>query len=761
MSRRRSFGVLLLVLALLGVAGCSGGEEDSTVDPTADSTTSTTEAVEPETTTTTTVPDLGEAEMVAPDGAYLVPTATWGVVPANRVDVLLADGLGRPDADAVAAAVGGTVVGSIDAIGLYQIQTAATTEAELVAALDAAAAQPGVEMAGPDTRVHQKELQCVSTGPFADPHYGEGDNARPNEIIGLANAYAIIKASGIETSKVHVGVADAGLMAASTEIGGKPSVSGLTPADANGVMDVDSAGNPDMGGLNHGTCVTHVIAADPDNGGVAGVASVLGDKLEVTVSDIFDGPAVAAQELGGTAWGGRTLANLVKQIKGGATVINLSIGPEKPEASNQFRNETYRKFFTKVHELYPGVVFVAAAGNEAGGLDGTNYGPGGLALPNVITVGAIDGDGNGASFTNRSTGGEVTIAAPGVDIPLGVAADGTTIKASGTSFASPMVAGTVALLQSINPKLTAVQIKQILDETAYAGVPARPGVETSVLVPEDLGGGVLRVDEAVLRVINDVRAAKQPPLPPLDKETLLQLANITAAANPVSPLQFELTASVNAVPEAGTSLTLELLGEGAVGGESSVGVATAPGSAGWSVSLVEGQSAPTAKVCRTDVGACCTIYLEAIDLTGTWPGTFTIGNVQALDDIEIEMPFDEPPMVITKEECEQSYAELKGTAMPMSLDIVADTPQSGSVTMWMVDDEGEETVLGPAAWVMVGNAMRFTLTDGSEDGMGSLDFEGRVAAAGDAYTLSGTWSAGGIPNLVLTGTFEVSRPAAG
>ncbi|NNF68218.1 MAG: S8 family serine peptidase [Acidimicrobiia bacterium] len=762
MPRHRSLGVLIVILSLLGGAGCSGGDGDATVDPAAPGGSATSTTASSEVTPTTSVPDLGAAETVAPDDATLIATSTWGVVPANRVDVLLGAGLGRADAEAVASAVGGSVVGSVELIGLFQIETMGTSEADLVAAIDIATSQLGVQSAGPETQLVQKQSECTSTGPFADPHYAEGDNARPYDVIGLKNAHDIIRASGIETKKVKIGVTDTGLMAASTEIDGSSSVAGLKPTDGIGVMSVDKNGVPDMGGLNHGTCVTHVIAADGNNGGVAGVASVLGEKLEVAVSDVFDGPVPPDAEFGGTAWGGRTLASLVAQINGGAKVINMSLGPIKPEAANAHNNEVYRRFFAKVHELRPDVVFVAAAGNEAGGLDGTNYGPGGLALPNVITVSAVDGEGNGANFTNRSTGGEVTIAAPGVDIPVGVGADGRTINASGTSFATPMVTGTIALLQSINPKLTATQIKQILDETAYAGVPARDGSDTSTLVADDLGGGVLRVDEAVLRVINDVRATAEPPQPPLDKEKLLQLANVTAVATPVSPVEFAVTARVSAVPDVGTSLTFELLGEGAFGGSSSVEVQAAPATAEWNVFLTEGQSAPTAKVCRTDVRACCTIYLEAIDLGGTWTGTLTIGTVDALDDIIIEMPFDQPPATITKEECEEGYGQLAGEAMPISLDFVADSPASGTVTMLSVDADGEESVLGPAAWTIAGGVVRFTLADGSaEDAAGVLVFEGRLGAAGDEYTLSGTWSAAGVPNLVLTGTFETSRPAGG
>jgi subtilisin family serine protease len=62
----------------------------------------------------------------------------------------------------------------------------------------------------------------------------------------------------------------------------------------------------------------------------------------------------------------------------------------------------------------------------------------------------------------------------------------------GTSAATPQVSAAAALLLSLNPDLSAAEIKQILSDTA------RPG-------PAEVGGKILAVDQAVLKVINQQR----------------------------------------------------------------------------------------------------------------------------------------------------------------------------------------------------------------------------------------------------------------
>jgi subtilisin family serine protease len=105
-----------------------------------------------------------------------------------------------------------------------------------------------------------------------------------------------------------------------------------------------------------------------------------------------------------------------------------------------------------------GVVLVAAAGNDN---DDWNFYP--AAYDNVISVAATDHNDSRAYFSNY--GSWVDVAAPGVDIYNTLFND-TYISWSGTSMATPHVAGLVGLMKSKNPNLNSEEILTILHSTA-------------------------------------------------------------------------------------------------------------------------------------------------------------------------------------------------------------------------------------------------------------------------------------------------------
>lgn len=120
-----------------------------------------------------------------------------------------------------------------------------------------------------------------------------------------------------------------------------------------------------------------------------------------------------------------------------------------------------------------GIVPVFAAGN-----DGSIGSPAGY--PDVITVGAIDANDNVPSFSGRgeirwrgaeldgsaadTTARKPDLTAPGVDV-VGAYGDGF-LSYTGTSMASPHVAGVVALMRQADPSLTPAQIADVLRRTA-------------------------------------------------------------------------------------------------------------------------------------------------------------------------------------------------------------------------------------------------------------------------------------------------------
>ena len=102
-----------------------------------------------------------------------------------------------------------------------------------------------------------------------------------------------------------------------------------------------------------------------------------------------------------------------------------------------------------------GAVIVAAAGNDG---NDTVYYPAGY--PEVVSVAATDNNDARADFSNANA--DVEIAAPGVDI-LSTSLGGGYETMSGTSMATPHVAGAAGILWQLHPSLNAAAIRFSLD----------------------------------------------------------------------------------------------------------------------------------------------------------------------------------------------------------------------------------------------------------------------------------------------------------
>lgn len=107
-----------------------------------------------------------------------------------------------------------------------------------------------------------------------------------------------------------------------------------------------------------------------------------------------------------------------------------------------------------------GILFVAAAGNNSTDNDRKPHYPSNYDLPNVISVAALDRTDALASFSNYG-GRTVHIAAPGKDI-LSTWLNDAYREASGTSMATPQVAGVAALIVASNPKINVEELRRRL-----------------------------------------------------------------------------------------------------------------------------------------------------------------------------------------------------------------------------------------------------------------------------------------------------------
>ena len=110
-----------------------------------------------------------------------------------------------------------------------------------------------------------------------------------------------------------------------------------------------------------------------------------------------------------------------------------------------------------------GQLVVVAAGNQGADIDQVPNYPAAYDLPNIITVAATDEDDQLAQFSNVGAIG-VDIAAPG-DVILSTEPSGYGYS-SGTSMASPHVAGVAALVLSLHPTWTVAQIRDRILQTA-------------------------------------------------------------------------------------------------------------------------------------------------------------------------------------------------------------------------------------------------------------------------------------------------------
>jgi serine protease len=211
----------------------------------------------------------------------------------------------------------------------------------------------------------------------------------------------------------------------------------------------------------HGTIVSGILAARTDNN--EGVAAIgwnarivpvrVAGKCGAEVADIIDGMRWAAG-----LWVRDGARGWLPLNPNPVRLINLSFGGNKP------CNAAYQRTIDELREH--GVLVVTAAGN----------GQGVVMRPancrGVVAVAALNRDGFKARYSNF--GPEITLATVGGDNAGASLGDGGLLslfnaggnapgdniyaRSFGTSFAAPVVAGTAALMLSVNPALTVDQL---------------------------------------------------------------------------------------------------------------------------------------------------------------------------------------------------------------------------------------------------------------------------------------------------------------
>lgn len=254
--------------------------------------------------------------------------------------------------------------------------------------------------------------------------------------------------------------------------------------------DPTDPGVSNNGSTYHGPHVTGIIAAEMNNNkGIAGAApqcKIMPLRIvsyEIKTTDIIDSIKYAAG-----------IANSSGKLPAKrADIINMSFGGP---SFSYFEKNAVNTAAAK------GVILVAATGND--GFEITNYPAG---YENVIGVGAVDSNGTRASYSNY--GSHVSLAGPGGGgfggnsgvISFGGPGSSEYRFASGTSMATPYVAGVLALMKSLNQDLdnsiimNFIRSGKITNDKGYPGydieygyglIDALKAVNSSVIAAPDL-----------------------------------------------------------------------------------------------------------------------------------------------------------------------------------------------------------------------------------------------------------------------------------
>jgi subtilisin family serine protease len=237
------------------------------------------------------------------------------------------------------------------------------------------------------------------------------------------------------------------------------------------VIDTGATPNPGQFGsrLDRGADFTNSGTTSDCNGHGTHVAGTVGSDSYGVAKKVTIVPLHALAPANDCASGGKT-SNVIAAIEwaiqdnpaGKRAVINMSLGPTIPSGQDSAMDTAIS------NAIKDGIVVVVAAGNNGNSLlpsfrDACGYSP--ANSPGALTVGAVDSGAYEANFSNY--GSCVSLFAPGVDIrSLDYMSANSSVLMSGTSMASPHVAGAVALYIAEHPTETPAEIRKAILDSA-------------------------------------------------------------------------------------------------------------------------------------------------------------------------------------------------------------------------------------------------------------------------------------------------------
>jgi subtilisin family serine protease len=244
---------------------------------------------------------------------------------------------------------------------------------------------------------------------------------------GIRSAWATTQGAGVTIAIIDTGIDSSVRELADAVVGG---------ADFSGSGATDGQQPVGSDGAEHATMVAS-LAAGRGTGSSSGVIGSAPQASLLSLSIGFDDEASSDQQI----------ADAVRwAVDHGADVINMSLTRNTLEWP-----ETWDDAF--LYAMQNDVVIVAAAGNRG---SGTVEVGAPATMPGVLTVSGVDENGS-ASWDASSQGITIGVAAPSEQL-VGVIPGGQYVTWSGTSGATPIVAGIVALVRASHPELDAANV---------------------------------------------------------------------------------------------------------------------------------------------------------------------------------------------------------------------------------------------------------------------------------------------------------------
>ncbi len=293
---------------------------------------------------------------------------------------------------------------------------------------------PNVEFAEPNYIVHKVSGTSQTTAPI------QLQNEWNIQTPGLAPVVVAIVDTGLDLTH-NVFTSSNAIWVNTSEIAGN----GIDD-DKNGYVD-------DVNGYNFAYNTSS--PSDDEGHGTHCAGIVLGASQDITAATLQPAKIKIMPLKFLDSTGSGSTSNAISAInyavKMGAKVISNSWGGGSPSDS----------LLQAISYAYTNkVLFVAAAGNSSGNNDTTPTYPANYAVPNMIAVAATTSSDVLANFSNYGAT-TVHLAAPGVGIYSTYMGNAWAIQ-SGTSMATPFVAGVAAMMLRENPAMSGYEVKTVL-----------------------------------------------------------------------------------------------------------------------------------------------------------------------------------------------------------------------------------------------------------------------------------------------------------